>query len=114
MRVAVFTAIVAVASAFVPGLAPMKLASAPVAQRAALADVEMMPKVSTHAHITQAFLFTRVCACSQFLKDLFPNMDKPDDVIGNIKSMFGMGDDEPAPEEAAAAEPAPEEAPPSE
>ena len=114
MRVTAFTAIVAVASAFVPGLAPMKLASAPVAQRAALADVEMMPKVSTHAHITQAFLFTRVCACSQFLKDLFPNMDKPDDVIGNIKSMFGMGDDEPAPEEPAPEEPAPEEAPPSE
>ena len=51
MRVTAFTAIVAVASAFVPGLAPMKLASAPVAQRAALADVEMMPKVSTHLHI---------------------------------------------------------------
>ena len=51
---------------------------------------------------------------SQFLKDLFPNMDKPDDVMGSIKSMFGMGDDEPAPEEPAPEEPAPEEAPPSE
>ena len=53
-----------------------------------------------------------MCACSQFLKDLFPNMDKPEDAMGSIKSFFGMKDEEPeapAPEEPAPEEPAPEE-----
>lgn len=50
----------------------------------------------------------------QFLKDLFPDMEKPDDVIGNIKSFFGMKDEEPpAAEEPVAEEPAPEEPAPA-
>ena len=47
----------------------------------------------------------------QFLKDLFPDMEKPDDPLGAIKSFFGMKDEEPAKEEEP---PAPEEAPPAE
>ena len=46
----------------------------------------------------------------QFLKDLFPDMEKPDDPLGAIMSFFGMKDEEPtkAPEEPAPEEPAPE------
>lgn len=35
----------------------------------------------------------------KFLKDLFPDMEKPDDPLGAIKSFFGIKDEEPAPAE---------------
>lgn len=56
-----------------------------------VSDPEMMPK---------------------FLKDLFPDMEKPDDVLGSIKSFFGMTD-EPEPEPEPPAEETPEEEPPA-
>ena len=55
----------------------------------------------------------------KFLKDLFPDMDKPDNPLGAIGDAFGKmfgGDEEEAPaaEEPAPADEAPEEAPPAE
>ena len=51
----------------------------------------------------------------QFLKDLFPDLEKPDDVIGSIKSFFGMKEEEPEePPAAEPEEPAPEEPAPTE
>lgn len=48
----------------------------------------------------------------KFLKDLFPDMEKPDDPLGAIKSFFGMKEEEEPPKEET---PAPEEeAPPKE
>ena len=47
----------------------------------------------------------------KFLKDLFPDMEKPDDPLGAIKSFFGMKEESPAPEPEP--EPAPEEEPPT-
>jgi hypothetical protein len=34
-------------------------------------------------------------------RDLFPDMEKPDDPLGAIKSFFGMKDEEPKKEEPA-------------
>ena len=74
--------LIAAASAFVPGH-PHHLMVKPEHRRAISA--EMMPK---------------------FLKDLFPDMDKPDNPMGAIKNFFGGGgDEEPKKEE----EPAPKE-----
>ena len=55
----------------------------------------------------------RVLVLPQFLKDLFPDMEKPDDIIGSIKSMFGMKDEEPEAPAATEEEPAPEEPAPA-
>merc|ERR1712159_701132 len=85
MRVFLFVLALFGATAFAPGAAPLKLAAASSSTRAV--NAEMMPK---------------------FLKDLFPDMDKPDNPLAGIAKMFGMEkEDEPAPEP----EPAPEEAP---
>ena len=43
---------------------------------------------------TLIFLFCR----PEFLKKLFPDMEKPDDPLSAIKSIFGMKEEEPAPE----------------
>lgn len=54
-------------------------------------------------------------AVPQFLKDLFPDMEKPEfsNPFDKVKEMLGMKDEEPAPEpeEPALEEPAPEEGP---
>ena len=47
----------------------------------------------------------------QFLKDLFPDLEKPEDVLGSIKKMLGMEEDKPEPP--AVEEPPAEEEPPA-
>ena len=79
---------VATASAFQVGYVP-KAQAAPAVTRLPSAPV-MMPK---------------------FIKDLFPEMDKPDDFLGGIKKMFGMEDEEPAAPAPAEEEPAPADEP---
>merc|ERR1712072_154466 len=84
MKAVLIAGCVGVAAAFVPGLAPMKMA-APVARAT---NAEMMP---------------------QFLKDLFPDMDKPDNPLAGIQSFFaGLTGDDDKPKED---EPSPDEPP---
>ena len=82
MRATLFIGALAGASAFAPGAQPLKLAASPACSRAT--NAEMMPK---------------------FLKDLFPDMEKPDNPLGAVAKFFGLEDKEPEPEP----EPAPEE-----
>lgn len=89
----VVVATIASASAFQLGApTPLSRTAACTAHRSASQPV-MMPK---------------------FLKDLFPDLDKPDDVLGGIKKMFGMEEEAPAPEPPAEEAPAEEEAPAAE
>ena len=89
LRALLVALVVSVASAFSPGVTPLKATAHGISPRHA--STVMMPK---------------------FLKDLFPDMEKPDDPLGAIKSFFGMKEEEEPPKEET---PAPEEeAPPKE
>ena len=83
LRTTLVVAALGSTAAFVPGSMPLRCAT-PV--RASSSDIVMMPK---------------------FLKDLFPDMEKPEDALAGIKSFFGIKEEEPAPAE----EPAPEDEP---
>lgn len=50
-------------------------------------------------HVTRPAIHAndRVVMMPKFLKDLFPDMDKPDDIFGKIKEAFGMKEEEETP-----------------
>ena len=85
--------------------APCAWCSANAAQNSMMPVAVLTPLVrslSCRHHSTCALIQPK------FLKDLFPDMEKPDDPLGAIKSFFGMKEEEPEPE------PTPNEEPPAE